>query len=46
MTLWLVDSRPRNNSMICMHRSSVPEKHKTRISLVKPKEPVKMLDVF
>ena len=44
--LWLIDSRPWNKSMICMHRNSVPEKHKTGISLVKLKEPIKMLDVF
>ena len=46
MMLWLVDSRPWNKSMICMHRNSVLKKHKTRISHVKPKEPIKMLDVF
>ena len=46
MMLWLVDSRPWNKSMICMHRNSVLEKHKTRTSHVKPKEPIKMLDVF
>ena len=29
-----------------LHRNSVPEKRKTRIFHVKPKEPIKMLDVF
>ena len=33
------------NHDLHMHRNSVPKKHKTRISLVKPKEPIKMLEV-
>ena len=33
------------NHDLHMQRNSVPKKHKTRISLVKPKEPIKMLEV-
>ena len=46
MMLWLVNSRHADQSMICTGTQLLREKHKTEFSHVKPKEPIKMLDVF
>ena len=46
MIVWLVDSPATMEQKHNLHGNSVTEEHKREFPHVKPKEPIKMLDVF